>query len=378
MFKLSMGNLARNKLRTLLSVLGIVIGVASLIVLVSVVDGLRSDISDAISQAQGARVTPLNSSDPIFSSMDESWAGKIEGIQGVKAALPNIMQLARSVEDKPSDITSGTRIIGLTLSNISQATGSGVDGEILEGRDFTTNDSGKFVAMIGKPVKDNYNKFIGSKIKVNGESLRVIGVYTTGSDLLDNSILMPIETIREITGFPKDKVSFINVQLNNPAEDKRVVDRINLLYGDEIKAATLSDFSSQFGEIFNSVTLLVAAIASIASIVAAVGIINTMLMSVLERFKEIGALKAVGWTNGNIMAMILIESLLVGLLGGVLGAILGLIGAFAVDSFGLTTVVTTELLIGSVLGAVLVGVLGGIYPAFIASRMDPVEALRAE
>ena len=378
MLKMSFLNLARHKLRTMLSVIGIVLGVASLIVLVSLVDGIRFDVEEAIAQAQGARVTPLNSSSPIFDSFDESWAEKIEKIQGVRVALPVIIQLARTIEGEEVSFVTGIRIIGVTLTKLSKAAGSGVDGEILEGRDFQSSDSGKMVALIGKPIKKDFQKFVGSKIKVNDESLRIIGVFTTGSDLVDGSILMPIDAARKVTGFPNNQASFITVQLVNPDNDKEVVKRINLIYGDEIKATSLSDFSAQFGAIFTGITTLVVVIASIASLVAAVGIINTMLMSVLERFKEIGALKAVGWSNGNIMKMILYESVFVGIIGGVFGLIIGILISGFIEQFGFTTVVTPFLLAGSFFGAILVGVIGGVYPAIVASRMDPVEALRTE
>ena len=377
MLKLALSNLFRHKLRTLLSVAGIIIGVASLIALVSVVDGIKAEIQDALSQAQGARVVPLNATDPIFTNLDEGWGEKLDKIKGVKVALPNIIQLAKSIEGKPVGI-EGTRVVGLDVVKLSSASGSGFSGELLEGRDFRPSDSGNYVAMVGEKIKDDYGKFVGSKINVNGTQLRITGIYTTGSDLLDNSILMPIDAARDVTGFPQGKVSFINVQLEDPSMDQEVVDRINLLYGNEVKATSLSDFSDQFGVIFDSITLLVVVIASIASIVAAVGIINTMLMSVLERFKEIGALKAVGWTNDNIMRMILYESFFVGVIGGVLGALTGIAASHAIKSFGLNSVVTPELFIGTILGSIIVGVLAGIYPAFIASRMNPVEALRCE
>ena len=377
MLKLALSNLFRHKLRTLLSVAGIIIGVASLIALVSVVDGIKAEIQDALSQAQGARVVPLNATDPIFTNLDEGWGEKLDKIKGVKVALPNIIQLAKSIEGKPVGI-EGTRVVGLDVVKLSSASGSGFSGELLEGRDFRPSDSGNYVAMVGEKIKDDYGKFVGSKINVNGTQLRITGIYTTGSDLLDNSILMPIDAARDVTGFPQGKVSFINVQLEDPSMDQEVVDRINLLYGNEVKATSLSDFSGQFGVIFDSITLLVVVIASIASIVAAVGIINTMLMSVLERFKEIGALKAVGWTNDNIMRMILYESFFVGVIGGVLGALTGIAASHAIKSFGLNSVVTPELFIGTILGSIIVGVLAGIYPAFIASRMNPVEALRCE
>jgi len=187
-----------------------------------------------------------------------------------------------------------------------------------------------------------------------------------------------ISDLRDISGFAKDKVSYINLELFNPTADKLVAKKVNLLYGDDLKARTISEASGTFATILDSVTLLVVLIASIASFVAAISIINTMLMSVLERFGEIGALKAVGWTNDNIMRMIIYESAFIGIFGGLLGVILGIAVSSSLTYFDLTTKVTVFLVVGSFVGAVLVGIIAGGYPAFSASRMDPVEALRAE
>ena len=376
MLKQSFMNLSRHKLRTALSVLGIILGVSSLILLVSVVDGIRLDIENAFSKAQGARVSSLHGGDPVLSQLDESWIPKLEKIAGVKIAVGNIIQSTRFVDGKQQDLFSGPRVLGIDVDRSLKATSTGFSGELLEGRDFKSADRG--VALIGKAVQDNFDKFVGTKIKVNDKSFTIVGVYTTGSDLIDNSILVPIDDAREATGFPKGKVSYFNVQLVNPKDDQVVVDRINLIYGDKIMAQSLSDFSSQFGQLFDSITALVVILASIASVVAAVGVINTMLMSVLERFKEIGALKAVGWTSENIMALVVFESVLVGIIGGLAGALLGVALAGFTNSFLLATHVSTPLILGSFIGAVFVGLLAGVYPAFVASRMDPVEALRFE
>ncbi len=364
-------------MRTFLSVLSITIGVASLIVLVSLVEGIRFDIEDTFSSAQGARVLPVNSNSPIFSFLDESWVGKIERVKGVDYAVPNIVQFARDVDGSPVSF-GGVRVLGVGISKRANVSSSGFDGEILEGRDFVVADDGKKVAIIGLKIKEDYSKFLGSTIKVNGVALKIVGVYSTGSDFLDNAVLVPLSVAREITGFPKDKISYINVLVSNPKYDQVVVDRINLMYGGEIKASSLNDFSSQFGQVFDNVSSLVLVIASVASIVAALVVMNTVLMSVLERFKEIGALKAVGWSNDDVIKMILYESGLIGVFGGFFGVVLGFFATMVLNFFGLTTFVSLELVVGSFFGAFLVGMLSGFYPAFVASRMNPVDALRVE
>ncbi|MEM4261924.1 MAG: ABC transporter permease, partial [Candidatus Diapherotrites archaeon] len=333
MLRLSLSNIFRYKLRSFLAILGISLGVASLIALVSIVDGIRADIEDAFSQVQGLRVVPKKASDPIYNYLDVSWISKIEKVKGVKVVVPVIIQASKSIDNKEMQFFGSVRILGLDLQKQATANGSGFSGELLEGRDFKSNDSG--VVLIGKKIKDDFRKFLGSKINVNGKSFSIIGVYTTGSDLLDNSIIMSINDVRSITDFPKDKVSYLNVQAVSPTLESEVVDRINLIYGNDVTARSLNDFSSQFGSVFNNITLLVLVVASIASLVASVGVINTMLMSVLERFREIGALKAVGWSNGDVMRMVLYESGFLGVIGGLLGVVFGLFLSFVIVSFGL-------------------------------------------
>ncbi len=375
MIKLSFLNLFRRKARTFLALLGVMIGVASIIVLVSIVDGLFDEVNNAIGQVQGIRVLRTGG-DPIFSRIDLSFLEKLERINGVSVVVPLVTGPIGSI-DGESLFYGNTRITGIDFSKQAQARHSIIPGEIVEGRDLRVGDSG--VVVIGESIKKDYGKFLNQSIEVDGEKFRVVGVYSAGSPLLGSNIVMSIGDARNLLGVPSDKVSGFNIELSNPENAQAVVSAINFRFKGELKAFTASDLSEQFGSILGSFRLLVVAVAAISAIVAGVGIINTMLMSVLERFKEIGTLKAVGWSNTNIVQMVLFESVLISFFGALIGVIFGfLFGAAVKALFGLSPLITFPLLFEVFLFAFVLGVIGGAYPSFIASKMDPVDALRAE
>ena len=379
MIKLSFLNLARRKSRTILSMFGVIIGVAAIIVLVSLVDGMFADVQGAIGQLQGVMVTEEGSTmGPLSSRMDESFESKLESIAGVKVAVPMIIALAQSVENKSVGFSfPPIRLFGIDYSKQQKASASPINAEIIKGRDLRPNDAKAVV--VGEDFLDTYNKFLGNKIKINGEKFTIIGVYKTGSKVLNSSVIFTFSDLKDLTNFPEGKVGQYYLELVNPAEDAKLVKIINFKYGEELQATTASDYSQQFGDILESLRLLVIAIAGISAVVAGIGIINTMLMSVVERFKEIGALKAVGWTNSNVMRMILYESIFIGIFGGIIGIILGIAGAAALENaIGMSALVSIELVAGTFLFAVFIGLFAGLYPAYLASKMNPLDALRTE
>ena len=351
------------------------IGVAAIISMVSVVDGLFGEVNRAIGQVQGVRVMRF-SGDPMYSRLDLSYGGLLEKIGGVSVVVPLVTGPIGSIDGK--NLSYGnTRIVGIDFSKQQKAKHSLVSGEITEGREIRSGENG--VVVIGENLKKDFGKFLNQTIVVNNKGLLIVGIYSSSSPLLGSTAVVSIADAREMIGFPNDKVSQFALELDNPAVVKPVVDAINFRFKGELKAFSSSDLSSQFGGILGSFRLLVVAVAAISAIVAGVGIINTMLMSVLERFKEIGTLKAVGWTNSNVIQMILMESVMVSFFGAIFGIIAGyLFGAFVHAVFGLTTLITFELLFEVFVFAFVLGVIGGAYPSFVASKMDPVEALRSE
>jgi len=372
-------NLWRKKTRTILSIAMIAVGVAAIIAMTSLADGLFMDIKSAVSQIQG--ITIYEKSQGILSAKtDEKLVDEIKKIPGVKDAKPLIIATTRSIEGRESNFgleaASIIRLFGTTYKSNSETVG-GVKGEILKGRNLKEGERNKVV--IGKEIADRYNKFVGDKIRINNSTYEIVGIYRTGSKFFNLGILMALEDLRELAGFPQGKVSEISVELDDPTETDRMVNMIKFKLGDKYRVISSSQFAESLSNVLDNVKFLVMAVASIAAIVAAVGILNTMLMSVMERYKEIGVLKATGWTNGNIMRMVLYESAILGILGGTAGIILGMaLSKFVENYVTMRVYVSQTLLIESFIFAIAVGLFAGLYPAWKASTFNPVDALRAE
>ena len=378
MWKVAFKNLFRTKTRTALSIFGIIIGVAAIVLMVSVIDGIYQDVSEAFSNVQGIIIREEGSISPLWSVLDEDWEDKLETVPGVLNAIPTVMQVAKSVDGEALgyDITGGHQIIGMPWEP-GAGSAFAVQGEVIDGRQIRPGETG--VVVVGKSVQDDLRKYVNNKIEINGEDFRIVGVYDAGSQFLNNALLMEISDARKITGFAKKKVNTFNIELINPEDAEKVRTRIEFKYGDELKAVASSDLSSSIGDTLGTMRLLVFVVAAISAIVAGVGIVNTMIMSVMERFNEIGALKAVGWTNENIMKMVLYESILIGFFGSFIALWIGWGGSMLLaSSLGLNAVVTPALVIQAFGFGVIVSLVAGIYPAHLASKMDPIEALHAE
>ena len=378
MWKVAFKNLFRTKTRTALSIFGIIIGVAAIVLMVSVIDGIYQDVNEAFSNVQGIIIREEGSISPLWSVLDEDWEDKLETVPGVLNAIPTVMQVAKSLDGEALgyDITGGHQIIGMPWEP-GAGSAFAVQGEVIDGRQIRPGETG--VVVVGKSVQDDLRKYVNNKIEINGEDFRIVGVYDAGSQFLNNALLMEISDARKITGFAKKKVNTFNIELINPEDAEKVRTRIEFKYGDELKAVASSDLSSSIGDTLGTMGLLVFVVAAISAIVAGVGIVNTMIMSVMERFNEIGALKAVGWTNENIMKMVLYESILIGFFGSFIALWIGWGGSMLLaSSLGLNAVVTPALVIQAFGFGVIVSLVAGIYPAHLASKMDPIEALHAE
>ncbi|RLG29292.1 ABC transporter permease, partial [Methanosarcinales archaeon] len=242
--------------------------------------------------------------------------------------------------------------------------------------------------------KDYFDDEIGinDRITINGSKFRVVGILKKQGGFRSEVDSQIYVTKRDsVTILDNEDISDIFVRVRDISEAEEIADEIEERINDNHKmddftsAVTMGSSIKQLEFVFGILQVVLIAIASISLIVAAMGIMNTMLMSVMERTHEIGVMKAIGAKNRNILFLFLMEAGLVSLVGGLFGSIMGILAAKAI-SFGIVTkfgveiaaIVKPEVLFGAVIVAMLVGILSGLYPARKASKMSPVEAVRYE
>lgn len=398
-FLMAWASLIANKMRSILTMLGIIIGVAAVIALVSIGNGVKQDIQNSISSLgsnllmvmPGAPRTP--GVRPTAGSMKSLKVVDYEAIaklDGVKAVSP---------------MTNGAYVVIYQNKNWTTSV-SGVNANYLDVNNWTMK-SGRFlsnkniqnrerVAVVGKTVAKNLfgdEDPVGAEIRVKNIPFRVIGVLNSkGSGAMgndqDDMVIIPYTTAMERV----DGIDYLRM-LYVVAKDENGIDRLqsdieNLLrvrHG--IKDTNLDDFNIQnmnsimetMEETTGTLTLFLGAVAAISLVVGGIGIMNIMLVSVTERTREIGIRKALGATYFVIVTQFLIEAVVISLMGGLIGIALG-IGASKLISLasGMSTVISIPTIVLSFAFSMAIGLVFGIYPARKAAKLNPIDALHYE
>ncbi|MBR4694596.1 MAG: ABC transporter permease [Selenomonadaceae bacterium] len=399
-FRMVITALMANKLRSLLTMLGIIIGVGAVIAMVSVGMGVRSNVQTSIAS--------LGSNMLIVSPGSESRGGP-RGAAGSMTTLKYEDAVAIREKVKNVDYVSPTVSSTYQVVNGNQnwrSTVSGVTPEFMMIRSLEVStgsfvskgdmDKRQRVAVLGSTVVENLfgaENPVGKNIRINSQPFKVIGVLQSkgqssmGHDQ-DDMVYIPLTTAQErMQGITY--VQSINVQVSDAERMDQVQGDIESLLRqrhhiakgkeDDFNVQNLTSIMETMNQTTGMITILLGSIAGISLVVGGIGIMNIMMVSVTERTREIGIRKALGATFFNIMTQFLIESVVIGVIGGLIGIGLGCACSWLIAKFGnFNTVITFLPILVSFVFSVGIGLFFGIYPARKAAKLDPIEALRYE
>ncbi|MHB8104361.1 MAG: ABC transporter permease [Dehalococcoidales bacterium] len=392
-----------HKLRSFLTMLGIVIGVTSVIVLMSIGNGAESDILNRIGSL-GANLVTIRPGAVSFGGVRGAAGGSttltLEDAEAI-SQLPYIaivapsysrsLQLVVGVNNMNSAV-NGITSDYLTVNNLSLA----------NGRSFSDFEyqRGETVVVLGTNVKDtlfaNVDP-IGQQLRMGNIIMTVIGVLASNGQTFgspDDAVFVPLTAMQQTVAQPRTAsgghvVSSISLEITDQSYATTVNDEItNLLRTrHQLSAATDNDFNissmaqlvATVSQTANTLTLLLGAIAAISLLVGGIGVMNIMLVSVLERTREIGIRKALGARERDIWTQFLVEAAVLTFAGGIIGVVLGWVVSEVVSRVAsMTTVISPGIVIMAVSVSVGIGLFFGFYPAWNASRLNPIEALRSE
>jgi putative ABC transport system permease protein len=410
LLKLSLNSIVNRKLRSWLTLLGIVIGVAAVVSIVSISEGAKASIENQMSQFGADLITispgysrgmdfgggpPGMMGDTKKNSSDDDPVLTKKDLMKINTN-PNII-LASPIVSERVDIYFGSEEISANITGIDPLAAEDIFNISLDsGRMLTTSDTTAIIisydlanTAFDKPIT------VGKQITINSNTFNVVGILENGDER--STIYMNYKTSWNITeDIEKDNFSSIKAKVKDLNNITEVVDNITTtlaisrgVYGKDYDFSISSPTSmkERLEEMTSTMTLFLGGIAIISLIVGAIGVANSMFTSVLEKTKEIGILKALGATNKEVLTLFLIESGLFGLIGGILGVLLGLLVSLSFSGIGLqmmprnmtsSTLVTPSLALASILISTIIGILAGIFPAINASKLRPIEALRYE
>jgi putative ABC transport system permease protein len=398
-FRLSLKSIASNPIRSFLTTLGVIIGVASVIILVALGNGTKAAVDQSLqslgtnlmivySGQQRGQSIIRRSSQNVVPTLTE---GDLEFVQslGPEWVLKTAPELSAFTQMKAANLNSSPSVVGTTPEYQDIRNFHVAHGQFFSGQDVKAR---KPVVVLGAQVqKDLFGdrEAVGQKVRIKGISFKVLGVMEEkGSSMTDSVAFIPISAYqRYISG----QVNFaaVNVEvasLDTMKELQQIVEqqllrrhKLSSMDNADFYVATQVDLMGTLQGVTGSFTLFLTAIAAISLVVGGIGIMNIMLVSVTERTREIGIRVALGAKPSDIMQQFIIEATILTLGGGLVGVLIGLVSSWGVRRFmGMASVVSPDSILLAFVSALCMGLFFGGYPAYRASRLDPIEALRYE
>jgi putative ABC transport system permease protein len=398
--RISLRSIKVNKMRSFLTMLGIIIGVCSVIMMVAISQGATSSVTSQI-QSLGSNLLIVSPGQVVQGNVKMGAGSKDTlTLQDINA-LKNVSTVQGAAPDttKSATVTYGDTSYSTTIEGTNPDFLTVRNRQMQQGRFFTDPEmnANVNVAVLGTDVVSNLfgntnANVVGRTININNIPFTVIGVLQSqGSSAATNNddrIIIPITTgMDRIFGSASLRNIYVSAasanQLSQTQLDLEMAIRSshNLMPSDseDFQITNQSDVLSTAQGVTSVMTTLLAGTAAISLLVGGIGIMNIMLVSVTERTREIGIRKAIGATRGRILAQFLIESMVLSVAGGVIGILFGFLGSKAITQFAnITTAIQLSPIVYSFIFSFLVGVVFGVYPARKASRLNPIDALRYE
>lgn len=384
-FKMAVNSIFSNKLRTFLTMLGVIIGVASVIVAVGFAKGSTSSITSSIEGTGTNLITVMLKGRRTSSITYDDVAKKLETLEDIDGFSP-VMNSTAYLKNKDKESFS-TSCVG---ANQDYATVQ--DKTIQEGRFLTSFDvDGKMnVAVIGTYIADEIfgeEEAIGNYIKIKGQKFKVVGILTEtasseqGSS--DDTVIIPYTVMQRLMGMGNSISSVVMRASGHEDTESIVAQTEKLLYDlyeneDYYQVTSMEAMLETLNSVTDTLMIVLGGIAAISLVVGGIGIMNIMIVSVTERTREIGIRKAIGARKENIMIQFLIESLIITGLAGIAGIGIGCGIIAIIGKIGLVPAVySLDWMIIALGSSIAIGVIFGIFPAYKAASLDPIVALRS-
>jgi ABC-type lipoprotein release transport system permease subunit len=358
-------NLLRRRLRTALTLLAIGVSIAAIVSLGAMAQGMSTLMTEMFRAGDAHLFAAEAGVDADFSAIDEHVGSRIAARSDVADVSGSIMTAA-STKEMPILILLGYHPRSFTMSHF----------RIVEGQPLTSPHQ----VIVGKKAAEHMGLQAGDTLRLLQSNFRVVGIFETGVSYEDIGVVISLREAQALMGKPR-QVMYYAIQLRDPGQAETVKEQLEAAFPD-LNIALTSEIAESMSD-FQVMQSMVTQISFLAIFVGGLGMLNTMLMTVLERTREIGVLRALGWRRRRVLGMILRESLVLGAVGGICGMLLGLGLSGLVERVpgvvgALTSVYTPQLFAQAMVVALVAGAVGGLYPAWRATRLSPIEALRYE